>query len=156
MDIHLITVGTKMPAWVAAGYQEYAKRFPRECTLKLNEIAMPKRNKGAKTAVLVQQEGKKMVAQIPKGTHCVALEVKGNPWTTEQLAARMQNWMAEGKDVSLLIGGPDGIEPSLSRSAAEHWSISPLTLPHPLVRVVLAEQLYRAWTIINHHPYHRA
>lgn len=144
-----------MPAWVEAGYQEYAKRLPRECALQLHEVPMPKRQKGSSPTALIQQEGRRMQTFIPKGSHCVALEVDGRPWSTEQLAERMQQWLGSGQDVALLIGGPDGIEPGLSRSAAERWSLSPLTLPHPLVRVVLAEQIYRAWSIINRHPYHR-
>lgn len=144
-----------MPAWVEAGYQEYAKRLPRECVLQLHEVPMPKRQKGSSPTALIQQEGRRMQTFIPKGSHCVALEVDGRPWSTEQLAERMQQWLGSGQDVALLIGGPDGIEPGLSRSAAERWSLSPLTLPHPLVRVVLAEQIYRAWSIINRHPYHR-
>lgn len=96
-----------------------------------------------------------MAAAIPKGARVVALEVSGKAWSTEQLAARLEAWMGEGRDVALLVGGPEGIEPSLSKKADERWSLSPLTLPHPLVRIVVAEQLYRAWSIIKGHPYHR-
>lgn len=144
-----------MPGWVEQGYGEYAKRLPQECTLRLHEIPAGKRGKNADIARLRRQEGEKMVAATPKGVRVVALEVKGKAWTTEELAARMEAWMADGRDVALLIGGPEGIEPSVSAAADERWSLSPLTLPHPLVRIVVAEQLYRAWSVIKGHPYHR-
>jgi len=144
-----------MPGWVEQGYQEYAKRLPAECALKLHEIPAGKRGKNADIVRLTRQEGEKMAATIPKGAHVVALEVGGKSWTTEQLARRLDNWLGEGHDVALLVGGPEGLEPGLSAAADERWSLSPLTLPHPLVRIVLAEQLYRAWSILKGHPYHR-
>ncbi|MCW9088192.1 MAG: 23S rRNA (pseudouridine(1915)-N(3))-methyltransferase RlmH [Gammaproteobacteria bacterium] len=155
MQIQLIAVGSRMPDWVEQGYAEYAKRLPQECSLVLQEVAAGKRGKNADLARLMRQEGEKMAAAIPKGARVVALEVKGRAWTTEQLAKRLEAWMGEGRDVALLVGGPEGIEPSLSGQAEERWSLSPLTLPHPLVRIVVAEQLYRAWSIIKGHPYHR-
>lgn len=155
MQIQLIAVGSRMPDWVEQGYAEYAKRLPQECSLVLQEIAAGKRGKNADIARLIRQEGEKMAAAIPKGARVVALEVKGRAWTTEQLAKRLEAWMGEGRDVALLVGGPEGVEPSLSVQAEERWSLSPLTLPHPLVRIVVAEQLYRAWSIIKGHPYHR-
>lgn len=155
MQIHLIAVGSKMPAWVELGYQEYAKRLPPECTLRLHEIPAGKRGKNADIARLTRQEGEKMAAGIPKGARVVALEVAGKAWSTEQLSGRLDSWMSEGGDVALLVGGPEGLEPALSASADERWSLSPLTLPHPLVRIVLAEQIYRAWSILKGHPYHR-
>lgn len=155
MHIHLIAVGQKMPRWVTEGYSEYAKRLPPECSLKLHEIPAGKRGKSADIARLTRVEGEKMNAAIPKGARVVALEVKGKPWSTEQLSERMDAWLGEGRDVALLVGGPEGIEPSISARADEKWSLSPLTLPHPMVRVLLAEQLYRAWSIIQGHPYHR-
>jgi 23S rRNA (pseudouridine1915-N3)-methyltransferase len=155
MQIHLIAVGQKMPRWVAEGYGEYAKRLPPECSLKLHEIPAGKRGKGADIARLTRIEGEKMQTAIPKGARVVALEVKGKPWSTEQLAERLDLWLGEGRDIALLVGGPEGIEPAISAQADEKWSLSPLTLPHPLVRVLLAEQLYRAWSITKGHPYHR-
>jgi len=155
MQIHLIAVGSKMPAWVEQGYQEYAKRLPPECSLALHEIPAGKRGKNADIVRLTRQEGEKMAAVIPKGARVIALEVGGKPWSTEQLSARVDSWMGEGRDVVLLVGGPEGLEPGLSAAADERWSLSPLTLPHPLVRIVLAEQIYRAWSIIKGHPYHR-
>lgn len=155
MQIHLIAVGKRMPTWVTQGYSEFAKRLPQECSLQLHEIAAGKRGKNADIARLTRQEGEQMAAAVPKGARVVALEVTGKAWSTEQLAGRMEAWMGEGRDVALLVGGPEGIEPSLSAKADERWSLSPLTLPHPLVRIVVAEQLYRAWSIIKGHPYHR-
>ncbi len=155
MQIHLIAVGNRMPAWVELGYQDYAKRLPFECGLMLHEIPAGKRGKNADIVRLTRQEGEKMASLIPKGARVIALEVGGRAWSTEQLSARLDNWMGEGRDVALLVGGPEGLEPGLSASADERWSLSPLTLPHPLVRIVLAEQLYRAWSILKGHPYHR-
>lgn len=144
-----------MPGWVEQGYREYAKRLPPECGLTLHEIQAGKRGKNADIVRLTRQEGEKMAGAIPKGARVVALEVQGKAWTTEQLAGRLDHWLGEGRDVALLVGGPEGLEPGLSASADERWSLSPLTLPHPLVRIVLAEQLYRAWSILKGHPYHR-
>lgn len=155
MQLHLIAVGQRMPGWVEQGYGEYAKRLPAECSLRLHEIPAGKRGKNANIARLTRQEGEKMTAAIPRGARVVALEVEGKAWSTEKLSARLESWMGEGRDVALLVGGPEGIEPGLSARADERWSLSPLTLPHPLVRIVLAEQLYRAWSIIKGHPYHR-
>ncbi len=155
MRLHLIAVGNRMPGWVDEGYQEYARRLPSECALQLHEIAAGKRGKNADIVRLTRQEGEKMAAAIPKGARVVALEVKGKPWSTEQLSARLEHWLGDGRDVALLVGGPEGIEPELSASADERWSLSPLTLPHPLVRIVVAEQIYRAWSLLKGHPYHR-
>lgn len=155
MNIHLIAVGQRMPGWVTQGYQEFAKRMPPECRLILHEIPAGKRGKNADVARLQRQEADKMAQAIPRGAHLVALEVHGQPWSTQQLAAQLEQWLAGGSDVALLVGGPEGIDPPLSRSARQHWSLSPLTLPHPLVRIVVAEQLYRAWSLLKGHPYHR-
>ncbi len=156
MNIHLIAVGDKMPAWVLAGYDEYAKRLPPECGLRLVEIAPGKRGKNADIARILRDEGERMLAAVPKGARVVALEVKGRDWSTEQLSLQLDGWLAGGQDIALLVGGPEGLADSCRARADQQWSLSPLTLPHPLVRVVLAEQLYRAWTILRGHPYHRA
>lgn len=156
MRIHLLAVGTRMPAWVIAGYEEYAKRMPRECQLVLREIEAAKRSKGAGPMQFMQDEAKRLVAAIPKGALVVALDVRGKAWSTETLAEKLGEWLPSGQDVALLVGGPDGIDPTVMALASERWSLSPLTLPHPLVRVILAEQLYRAWTLTQGHPYHRA
>ncbi|HXH03273.1 MAG TPA: 23S rRNA (pseudouridine(1915)-N(3))-methyltransferase RlmH [Candidatus Competibacteraceae bacterium] len=156
MRIHLIAVGERMPAWVSAGYAEYAGRLPRECALQLIEITPGRRGKNAVVERAVREEGERMLAALPKGARVVALEVSGRQWSTEELAAQLQGWLAEGRDVALLVGGPEGLAPAARSRAEQSWSLSRLTLPHPLVRVVVAEQLYRAWSILHHHPYHRA
>lgn len=156
MNIHLIAVGDKMPTWVQHGYAEYAKRLPGECALKLVEVAPGRRGKNADVARAMRDEGERMLAAIPKGALVVTLEVNGRGWSTEQLADQLQGWLAQGRDVALLVGGPEGLAAEALAAAEQRWSLSPLTLPHPLVRVVLAEQIYRAWSILRNHPYHRA
>jgi len=155
MRIVLIAVGSKMPAWVEQGYQEYARRLPADCTLQLVEIPAGKRGKGADIARITRQEGEKMLAAVPKGAHIVTLEVTGRTWSTENLSAELDNWLHDGCDVALLVGGPEGLAAECVAQAKQRWSLSPLTLPHPLVRIVAAEQLYRAWSILQNHPYHR-
>ncbi len=156
MNIHLIAVGDKMPRWVQEGYQEYARRMPAECTLKLTEISARHRGKNADIARITRDEGKRMLDAIPKSSRVLALEVNGRSWTTEELSWQLENWMAGGQDIALLVGGPEGLAPECRQRADQLWSLSHLTLPHPLVRVVIAEQLYRAWSILRNHPYHRA
>jgi 23S rRNA (pseudouridine1915-N3)-methyltransferase len=156
MKLKLLAVGTKMPSWVNDGYQEYAKRLPRECQLVLQEIQPAKRGKSGHASQWMEEEGARILTAIPSDHHVVSLDVKGKPWTTEQLAEQMQNWLSDGRDVSLLVGGPDGLAQKCSQRADQKWSLSALTLPHPLVRIVMAEQLYRAWTVLQNHPYHRA
>ena len=155
MRIKLITVGTKMPGWVEQGYGEYQKRFPKEIALELQELPLGHRGKGADLARAIQREGDQMLAAIPANDKVIALDVKGKPWSTEQLAEQLAGWQMEGNNLSLLVGGPDGLDGRCLAKADRKWSLSPLTLPHPLVRVLLAEQLYRAWTILKGHPYHK-
>ena len=156
MKIHLIAVGEKMPRWVQEGYREYSKRLPRECSLLLLEIPLGHRGKNADVTRLIRAEGRQMLAAIPGGSKVIALDVRGNPWSTEKLSSHLNSWMSSGEDVALLVGGPEGLAPDCLVQAHMKWSLSPLTLPHPLVRVVVAEQLYRAWSILRNHPYHRA
>lgn len=155
MRLQLVAVGTKMPAWVEQGYQEYARRFPPDMPLQLTEIAAGKRGKNADITRILHKEGEQMLATIPKGNRIVTLEVNGRPWTTEQLANELRKWQMDGRDVSLLVGGPEGLAPQCVAAAEQKWSLSALTLPHPLVRIVLAESLYRAWSLNHNHPYHR-
>lgn len=155
MKIQLIAVGTKMPYWVEQGYQEYARRFPNDMPLQLKEITAGKRSKNTDIARVLQKEGELTLASIPKGNRIVTLEVTGKPWDTSQLAQNMQKWQMDGRDVSLLIGGPEGLAPECIAASEQKWSLSALTLPHPLVRIVVAESLYRAWSLNNNHPYHR-
>jgi 23S rRNA (pseudouridine1915-N3)-methyltransferase len=156
MNVYLISVGNRMPRWVVEGYQEYAKRLPGECALQLIEIAPGHRGKSADTARTLRDEGQRMLKAVPKGCRIIALDVLGKAWDTEQLSTRLGQWMADGPDLALLVGGPEGLAPACLNAAELRWSLSPLTLPHPLVRVVLAEQLYRAWSLLRNHPYHRA
>jgi 23S rRNA (pseudouridine1915-N3)-methyltransferase len=156
MNISLIAIGTRMPEWVNEGYREYARRLPRECRLKLTEIPLGQRARSKTVERAVAEEGKRMLAEISPGEHVIALDVKGRNWSTEQLAVQFQQWMLAGRGISLLVGGPDGLSAPCLERAQQRWSLSPLTLPHALVRVLLAEQLYRAWTLTVGHPYHRA
>ena len=156
MRIHLIAVGTRMPSWVVEGYQEYAKRLPRECRLQLTEVPLCKRHKSLTAALAKQQEGKAMLTALPKDCTVIALDVTGKSWGTEDLARYLGDWLGSGRDVALLVGGPDGLSQSCLDRADQRWSLSALTYPHSLVRIVLAEQLYRAWTLNTGHPYHRS
>ncbi len=145
-----------MPDWVKAGYQEYATRLPRECALNLIEIPAGKRSAHADLPRIVRAEGERLLAAVPSGSRMIVLDERGAEWTTVELATRLTGWLPEGRDVSLLIGGPDGLDAACQARAEHSWSLSRLTLPHPLVRIVVAEQLYRAWSLLHHHPYHRA
>lgn len=156
MRILLIAVGTRMPDWVTAGYQDFARRLPRECSLQLVEIPAGRRSKTRTAQQAQQEEGRAMLAALPKDCHVIALEVSGQPWSTSQLAGQMRQWLGSGRDVALLVGGPDGLAADCVARAAGRWSLSALTFPHALVRIVVAEQLYRAWSMIGNHPYHRA
>ena len=155
MHIHLIAVGNRMPAWVTEGYREYAQRLPPECALQLQEIVPGKRGKGADLERIKTEEGTRMLAALPRSAQLVALDVKGAAWSTEELARQLTQWLQAGRDVALLIGGPEGLADACRRRADQMWSLSALTLPHPLVRVLVAEQLYRAWSLLQGHPYHR-
>lgn len=156
MKIYLLAIGTKMPAWVTQAYQDYANRLPKECELVLKEIAAEKRTKNSHLASIKQKEADKLQDAIPSGCKVIALDVTGKAWSTEKLAENLQDWMMSGQDVALLVGGPEGLTDELRRQADQLWSLSALTFPHPLVRVILAEQLFRAWSITANHPYHRA
>lgn len=144
-----------MPPWVTAGYQEYAKRLPAYMQLQLQELPLGFRGASADPAKAIHQEGDAMLAAIAQDDRVVALDVKGKAWSTEELAKQCTDWQMDGRNVSLLVGGPNGLASSCLQRADQKWSLSPLTLPHPLVRVLLAEQLYRAWSILNNHPYHK-
>lgn len=154
--MHLLAVGSRVPAWVDTGCREYARRLPRECRLELVTVAAARRGKGAGTARAVAAEGRRLLAAVPAQARVVALDQGGEPWTTRMLASRLARWLQEGRDVALLVGGADGLAPACLERAEQRWSLSPLTLPHALVRVIVAEQLYRAWSLLAGHPYHRA
>lgn len=155
MQIHLIAVGNRMPQWVTEGYEEFARRMPPECRLNLIEIPATKRTKAADIKRLLAQEGERMLEAVPKNALALTLDVNGRQWDTPQLAQQLDGWMHEGRDVALFIGGPEGLAPACKAHAEGSWSLSPLTFPHPLVRIIVAEQLYRAITILKHHPYHK-
>ncbi|MFK5950386.1 MAG: 23S rRNA (pseudouridine(1915)-N(3))-methyltransferase RlmH [Methylococcales bacterium] len=155
MQINLISVGNKMPGWVQQGYDEYAKRMPKACNLQLKEIMPGKRGKNSDVARIVRDEGERMIQSVPAKTHIVTLDIPGKSWTTPELSMAMKRWMESGQNVALMIGGPEGLSDSVRELASESWSLSKLTFPHPMVRILVAEQLYRAWSILNNHPYHR-
>ena len=155
MDLTVIAIGTRMPSWVQDGWAEYARRFPRGLTLRLKEIPMARRGRNADLAALQRAEAEALQGAVPAGHRTVALDERGKPWSTAELAAQLENWMREEHGVCFLVGGPDGLTRSCRDEADSVWSMSRLVLPHPLVRVILAEQLYRAWTITQNHPYHR-
>lgn len=156
MAIHLIAVGARMPAWVNAGFTDYASRLPREWGLRLIEIAAGRRHKNAVLARTLQDESARLQAAIPAGARVIALDERGQQWDSQELAARLAGWLQDGRGVALLVGGPDGLAADCRRRADHLWSLSTLTLPHLLVRIIVAEQIYRAWSILHHHPYHRA
>ncbi len=156
MRIRLIAVGTRMPAWVQQGYDDYARRLPRDCAVELVELPLgPRSGKNPDIARAMAREGEAMLAAIGSGDRVIALDVKGRPWSTPELAQQMADWRMAGRDYSLLIGGPDGLAPACLERADGRWSLSSLTLPHPLVRLLVIEQLYRAWSILANHPYHK-
>lgn len=155
MKLQLVAVGTKMPAWVTSGFVEYQRRFPRDLSLELVEIPAGKRGKNADIERILHREGEQMLEAIAKSARIVTLDIPGRPWTTPQVAEQLTRWQHDGRDVAILIGGPEGLAPACKAAAEQSWSLSPLTLPHPLVRIVVAESLYRAWSINNNHPYHR-
>lgn len=155
MRLTVIAVGTRMPGWVQQGVQEYTKRLPRELQLQWREIPLARRGGGTTAIQEREREGERMLKALPPGDEVIALDVAGFAISTEALAGEMEQWFMSGAGYSFLIGGPDGLAPGCLARAGSRWSLSALTLPHPLVRVVLAEQLYRAWTITAGHPYHR-
>lgn len=157
MRLRLLGVGTRMPAWVTAGFDDYARRLPREAALELVEIPLARRPAKASPADidrLRRQEGEALLARAGKA-RIVVLDERGKNWSTRELADRMADWRQDGRDVALLVGGPDGLDAACQQAAEARWSLSRLTLPHPLVRVLLAEQLYRAHSLLAGHPYHR-
>ncbi|HBC57895.1 MAG TPA: 23S rRNA (pseudouridine(1915)-N(3))-methyltransferase RlmH [Gammaproteobacteria bacterium] len=155
MQLELVAFGKNMPAWVDEGFQEYASRLPRDWKLILTELALERRGKNSDQARIDLREAQRMRGALCTGARSVALAVEGERWSTEQLADKMSQWNLNYRQVTFLIGGPEGLPGQLQTEANEVWSLSPLTLPHPLVRVVVAEQLYRAWSILNGLPYHR-
>lgn len=155
MKIRLLTITHKSPAWIQEGYHDYAKRLPAQCSLELIEIPAEKRTPSADLKRLTEREGEKMLAAIKPTHRVIALDVKGKLWTTEQLAEQLADWQQGGRNIDLLVGGPEGLASSCLEKAELLWSLSPLTFPHILVRLIVAEQIYRAHSILQQHPYHR-
>lgn len=156
MKIKLITIGHQPPAWVKSGYENYTQRLPHYLQPHLIEIPLIKRSKSNSIDNIKQQEAKQILSHIRDSEHVIALEIKGQNWSTQVLSSQLANWQQLGLDVAFVIGGPDGLSQECLQRANEKWSLSSLTLPHPLVRVILAEQLYRANAILVGHPYHRS
>ena len=144
-----------MPDWVEAGWAEYHKRLPREIKVDLIALAPGNRGKSSNAEKAMAEESERILAAIDSSDYVVALDVKGKAWSTEQLAEKISTWQMDGCQISLLVGGPDGLAPECLAKADARWSLSALTLPHPLVRVVLIEQIHRAMTVLNNHPYHK-
>jgi 23S rRNA (pseudouridine1915-N3)-methyltransferase len=151
----VLAVGTRMPGWADAGFAEFARRMPRELPLELKEIRAESRSGGRNVEALLAAEAGRIRAALPPRCRLVALDERGADLTTRELAARLRQWMASGEDVALVIGGPDGLAAEIKDAAAESLRLSSLTLPHALARVVLAEALYRAASLLKNHPYHR-
>ena len=160
MNIVLAAVGTRMPGWVDTAFRDYAKRLPPAFRLSLREVPVAYRGaaarKGGSVAEGVRREGEGLLRVVPNGARIVALDERGAVWSTAELTERLGSWLAQGRDTALLAGGPDGLAPACLARAELRWSLSRLTLPHALVRVIVAEQLWRAWSLLNRHPYHRA
>lgn len=156
MQLIIAAVGQRMPGWVDAGFEEYAKRMPPESRIHLKEIKPVERSGSRSASTVMAQERARIEAALPKGARVVALDEHGRDLTSMQLSACLMQWQQDGRDVAFVIGGADGLDPGLKADADMLIRISSLTLPHGMVRVLLAEQLYRAWSISHNHPYHRA
>lgn len=156
MRILLLAASGRQPKWVEDGYAEYARRLRGRCRLELRVIALARRTRSMPAERALEQEGARMLAAVPDGAHVVELAEDGEALSTAALAGRLEAWLGLGAPVCLLLGGPDGISPRCSARADERWSLSPLTLPHGLARIVVAEALYRSLSLLEGHPYHRA
>jgi len=152
----LIAVGERAPDWVASGFSDYQKRLSHWLPLELVEVPAGIRGKGRDAARATADEGGRVIAALPKSAFVVTLDGRGKPYSSEQLAQRVEAWRQQGRDLAFLIGGPEGHSPDVIAAADESWALGPLTLPHMLVRLVVAEQLYRACSLLANHPYHRA
>ena len=156
MRARLIAVGERMPGWVAEGFAEYRKRLSHDLPLELVELKPGARGKGRDDVKAMLDEGVSILAALPRDTHVVVLDGGGKNWSSEDLAEQLARWRMSGRDLAFLVGGPDGHAPDVLARAEQSWSLGSLTLPHMLVRLVVAEQLYRATTLLAGHPYHRA
>lgn len=155
MKLIIVAVGHKMPDWVVCGFDEFARRMPRELALELIEVKAESRTSGKTPAAMMEAEAVRIEAALPARCRRIVLDEHGADLTSMALARRLEDWRAGGEDVAFIVGGPDGLAPDLKKTAHESLRLSSLTLPHALVRPLLAETLYRAWSITCHHPYHR-
>lgn len=155
MKIKIIAIGKRMPSWVTTAYTEYEKRLRHAFQISLHELNLPTRSKNSDLTKLIQQESDNILNVITPTDYVIALDEHGKSWTTTQLATKLEYWQTEQSCLAFLIGGPDGLAADCKQRAQALWSLSHLTLPHPLVRIVLIEQLYRAYSILQGHPYHR-
>ena len=155
LRLSLLTASNRQPDWVDDGAADYAKRLRGRCTLEIKTLPLARRTASTPVERAIADEGERLLAAIPAGAHVVVLDERGKPWSTKDLATKLDGWMRIGAPVFLLIGGPDGLSAACTKRAHERWSLSPLTLPHGLAKIVAAEALYRAWSLLEHHPYHR-
>lgn len=155
MKLLVLAVGNRMPAWITEGFSEYARRMPHEAKIELVEIKPEPRNSGKTAAQIMEAEARRILAALPASALCIALDEHGTNPTTRQLSQQMEDWMEQGGDVVFVIGGADGLHPTVKQRARQLMALSTLTLPHGMVRVLLAEQLYRALSLLHNHPYHR-
>ncbi len=155
MKLVLVAVGQRQPGWADAAFADFAKRFPAECRLELKAVRAEPRTSGKTAQVMMAAEAERIESAAPKGARRVVLDERGERRTTTQLAERLRFWLGDGRDVALIIGGPDGLDATLKASADETLRLSDLTLPHAFARVLVAEALYRAWSVTAGHPYHR-
>jgi 23S rRNA (pseudouridine1915-N3)-methyltransferase len=156
MRIQVVSVSSRQPDWVQAGFEHYAKRVSNGYSLELRELPLARRSASTPPGKAVEQEGERLLAACAKGAHIIALDERGSSWSTNDLAERLNHWAARGSPLAVLLGGPDGLSERCLEASQERWSLSALTLPHGLVRIVVAEALYRALSVQRGHPYHRA
>jgi len=156
MEVTLLAIGTRMPKWIDSGYQEYAKRLGRDCRLTLKEIPSPRRSNSEDSKSVCKKEGELLLAALPKGAYVIALDEHGKLQSTQSIADKLQQLRETSQSLALLIGGADGLSEQVLQHCSEKWSLSRLTFPHAMVRVIVAEQIYRSISLLNSHPYHRA
>jgi 23S rRNA (pseudouridine1915-N3)-methyltransferase len=155
MKLLILAVGHKMPSWITEGFNEYTKRMPREAKIELLEIRPEPRTTGKTVVQIMEAEAQRIRAALPQDVLKIVLDERGQHWSTRQLAQQMQDWLGGGRDVAFIIGGADGLHESIRKEANQLLALSAMVLPHGMVRVLLAEQLYRAHSLLNNHPYHR-
>ena len=155
MKIHLIEVCDKTPSWAEEGFSEYQKRIPKEFKFQLHQVKPGKRSGESNLKKIMFDEGRRMISLIPKNAIVIKLEIEGQQWATKNLSSNLQNWMNNRRDIAFLVGGPEGLPSECKKISSISWSLSALTLPHSLVKIFIAEQIYRAWSILTNHPYHR-